>query len=756
MRTGILKGSASIGRAEPRRAALLRALALQLALAGLVLAATWAGFQTGVPVRAPAILSLPGLASGLNDLEEGERGPFRWTDGAATICAAQAGWAARSVVEVALAGDYALALGTAEVTIRPNANPAPALSLPPELRRYRLLTGGDQQPGPDLCVSLVGAAARDPNNDRSLGVPFYGASFRHLPAAGPVLPAPGQVGLNLIAAFVALWLIRLLGAPLWAAASFVGGATLLIGAALASGLVPAGAGLFGYMLVVVGGALGALAGLLAVGAISRRAPGLPLLARDLLGMAFWSALLVGGVRALQLVNGHQGAWPLKAGVDPHFTPLVILPAAICAGWAWLTLWLQERWGQADGPAPGPNRWGALLAPALVLIGAVLIPVALEAAVLGWESIYAVFRDNPYEYLADVPRVGDDPLGFVARYSDIAGELALHTRTHPPGAVLLLWAVERLVGPGPEIASWAAILLSALSALAALWLGWRLGGPGLAVLAGLIYVLMPGHMVYSVTSMDGLFNGLNALGAVAFFLCLEPAARARSALLAGALIGLGVFFTYTTTQLFFFGLAAAALAIYRGAAAGQTASAAVHVLRQGAIAAGTVVAIHLAIFLLTGFNIVQAAREATAENAIIAGKQLIEGPVRYPFLPPSAAHYVDFLGANLTPFLWYLAPWGLTALAAATLAGAGRGWAGLDRYEALLISAGVCVLGMWLAGLFNREVERIWGFAYPLLAVLIARHALQGDLRTRRWRAGLYLALFFAMSATIKMLLNTAW
>jgi len=614
-------------------------------------------------------------------------------------------------------------------------------------------------------------------------VPLYGVSLRQLPAAGPVVPPAGQTLLNLVLALSVLWLIRLVGAPVWAAVAIVAGGALAFGAATASGLVVAGAGLFGYMLPVAGGLLAAAAGIAGARALDRTAPGLPLLARDLLGMAFWSAVLVGGVWALQEVNGHHGGWPLKAGVDPNWTPLVALPAALFAAWLWLTLRASGISGQGDKWTRGQgDGW---LGPALVMVGAVVIPVALEVAVLGWDSLYAVFRDSPYDYQRDTWRVGGDPLGFLRHYVETAPSMALHNSNHPPGSILLLWAVEGMFGPGAVATSWAAIVLSALAAAAALWLGWRLGGARVAVLAGLIYLAMPGHMVYSVTSMDGVFNAVNALGAVAFFLCLEPPARARSAVAAGVLIAGGVFLTYTTTQLFFFGAAAAALAIYRRWAAGAGAqpaggagrgderfavppqppqgraardllTAAWPVLRQGLIAAGTIVAIYLTIFLVSGFNIFAAAREATAENAIIVGKQLVEGPVRAPFLPPSMAFYVDFVGANLAPYLWYLAPWGLAALSAAVLAGARRGWGGLDAWDAVLISAGACVLGMWLGGLFNREVERIWAFTYPLLAVLIARHALQGDERSRRWRAALFPALFFAMSAVIKMLLNTAW
>jgi hypothetical protein len=71
-------------------------------------------------------------------------------------------------------------------------------------------------------------------------------------------------------------------------------------------------------------------------------------------------------------------------------------------------------------------------------------------------------------------------------------------------------------------------------------------------------------------------------------------------------------------------------------------------------------------------------------------------------------------------------------------------------------AGV-VLGMWLSGLFIREVERIWAFTYPLAAVLIAAHLWQGaTARIRLWRAGIFIALFIAQSVLMRVLLYTYW
>ncbi|NTW03972.1 MAG: hypothetical protein HGA19_22310, partial [Oscillochloris sp.] len=147
--------------------------------------------------------------------------------------------------------------------------------------------------------------------------------------------------------------------------------------------------------------------------------------------------------------------------------------------------------------------------------------------------------------------------------------------------------------------------------------------------------------------------------------------------------------------------------------------------------------------------------ATAENARVMGRWLY-GQRERPFLPPSMDYYLLFLSANSTAYLWYLSPWGLTALGSELLASLRRGWRQADAFSALLVAAGACLLGMWLSGLFNREVERIWGFTYPLAATLIAHHTLSGGEQARRWRPWLYPLLFFAGMIVIKLLLDTVW
>jgi hypothetical protein len=561
--------------------------------------------------------------------------------------------------------------------------------------------------------------------------------------------------------------LRALRLPAWGAAGLIVAGAGLVTVLIASRLLMVGVRpdrllppLIGFLAVAALGA-GAVRNLgrLRIPAADTSSS---LLTRDLLGMAFWSLLLWGGTEALQWSSGHVGnVWPLKARVNPMLAPLVALPIALFGIWLALLLWQLRAADRAAGePGPGALRRPASLLPlAFVLISAVILPVVLKGAVRGWDTLYVTFRDSAYEYQHDVPLVSD-PLTLLRQYVALAPTLSLHTSTHPPGSLLLLWGLVQIFGPGAVATSWAAIILSSLGALAAFWLGWRLGGPAIAALAGALFVVMPGHQVYSVTSMDAVFTAILALGAVSFLLALEPGARPGLAMLSGGLIALGLFFTYTATQMVFFGLAVFAVAVTRGYA--QTAGgprglarAAAHPLRQSLLGAGTITTIYALVWLLTGFNLPASIHAASAINStVMNGVDTSDRLLS--FLPLSLAFYTDYLGANLLPYLWYLAPWGLTALSALLLTSISR-----ERRPGMLDSATIglagVVAGMWLSGIFIREVERIWAFTYPLAAVLIACHVWQGPTqRVRLWRAGLFAALFIAQSVFIRVMFYTYW
>lgn len=764
-------------------------LLLLAAVLLVVVAGTIAGYNDLTPLHIGADYRPERVLRGFHEVEHDDEGrlPFRWTGGTGTVCLEQVGYAPRHLVHVTLLGKGASALGINEVTFLVDDQPVTTAQLRPAMQNYTLLIDGRQRQHDNLCITITSKTTRATADyeRREFGVPFLELVFYRSTTAGLVLPALWHLSLNLAAAAVTFWLLRLSGLRAWLSALLVGSVALITGVAVAGNVLDPGMDAARNLAPTV-----SVAFLLLVGSLSLRLllsasfsfpPGSSsflLLKRDLAAMLIWSGVLWGSVRILQASYGPSGVWPLKAGIWPGFTPMVLI--AVAAFGVWLALVVrglvalllsrlpeeQEPKGVSIRPE-GEHKWRPHLFSALlfvVLIGAWALPLLLRTSVRGWDSLFWTFSNSPSDYILDVPRVGN-PLTFLGHYVALSPTLAWHNSNHPPGSVLLLWLVEQAFGPGPVSATWVAILLSGLVAVAAFWLGWRLGGPTIALLSGALMVAMPGHQIYSVTSMDGVFNAINALAAVAFFLALEPGSRPIRAALAGMLLALGLFFTYATTQLLFFGLAVCLLRLIsssgplsaseRGRRPPWLPGTSWFVLRQGAIAVAVLGGIYLLVYVTTGFNIVAASIQAKANNA----RLLLPDPTTAdPTLLglPTTAHYVYYLAVNIVPFAWYLAPWGLAALTPIVIAGR-HSWQSPKSIDVLAVSVVVLVMGMLFSGLFVREVERIWGFVYPLAAVLMASHIWQGETPSERlWRAGLFVTLFFAQSTIMRMLLNTYW
>jgi len=726
---------------ELRSLSLARALAAYLAIALIVIGVNWLIANTGQSLTIAPASASRWLLAGLNQVESSDSGDFRWTDGESQVCFEELGLAPRSLVTARIAGAYARSLGIETVTLGAGRAAPVTVALAPELRRYTLLTGVDQQIGAQVCLNIQSNAVRDPNNPRWLGVPVYGVSLTPLPAAGTIVPSFGSIGVGLALALGWLALLHLSGVPLFVATGIVTVGCGLISYSLIGGLIPFGAGTLRWSLPTVVGLWLGVAGLLG----TRWFPWRDERWRFAGGIIFWSAAILIAFWLLQQISGHSGVWPLKSRVDPSPTWWVVVPIGLALVWFGAGWQLLQR------------RLALVPVSMYVLVGALTLPVAFDIAVHGPDAPIALFRDSPYEYLRDTPQVAGDPIGFIASFETIAPTLSVHGSTHPPGAILFLWLIEQFLGPGPVATSWITIGFSALIPLVAVWLGWRLGDARLGLAGGILAVLFPGQMMYSVTSLDGVFSLLLAAGAAAFFLALESPQRRSMAILAGCLIAAALFMTYAATQLFFFGVTAAIFALARHRPQIGWRAALIAIIRQGALAAGVIVVIYLFIYLATVFNVISASRTATFINGEM-GEMMDRfreyGPPATPFLPPSYDYYLRFAAANLVSYLVFLTPWALMALSALYLRAQRERWQ--PWWAALLGSLGGLVLGMWLSGLFNREVERIWMFTYPLAAVLVAYHALSATADTQRWRLAIYAGLMLALFTLMKMTLYTIW
>jgi hypothetical protein len=159
--------------------------------------------------------------------------------------------------------------------------------------------------------------------------------------------------------------------------------------------------------------------------------------------------------------------------------------------------------------------------------------------------------SPDNYLTDVPGVGDSALAYLRAYTEHPQQLSDAARGHPPGPVLLLWALDRI---GVTDRFTLGLLITALGALLTpLVLTAMRGVCGEA--AGRAYapvlVLAP-YAVWVAVSVDVVVAVLGAAAVVLGVRASDPARTglraAGWALACGVTIGFGALFSYAAPWL----------------------------------------------------------------------------------------------------------------------------------------------------------------------------------------------------------------
>jgi hypothetical protein len=171
-------------------------------------------------------------------------------------------------------------------------------------------------------------------------------------------------------------------------------------------------------------------------------------------------------------------------------------------------------------------------------------VAAPVAAFGWAVALSVSigghglaepMHEPGGYLAGVPLVDGR---FLRTFTSAWPAYPTQLKGHPPGLVLVLWALDRVGLGGP---TWAALLVVAVgaSAVAAVLVAVAdVAGPAAARRAAPFLVLAPGA-VWMATSGDALFTGVAAWAVTATVVATSRRGRAAAvgagALWAGALL-----------------------------------------------------------------------------------------------------------------------------------------------------------------------------------------------------------------------------
>jgi hypothetical protein len=437
---------------------------------------------------------------------------------------------------------------------------------------------------------------------------------------------------------------------------------------------------------------------------------------------------------------HAGAAPLFAHWLPHAGPGTLPALAVAA--------LVVRYGPALALR---LRWHALLAAAYVTALAWTLSLAL---VDGWQRGLAGRLTTGPEYLTEVPGVTSIPAmlrGFTGRILDHQPDSwTTHVAGHPPGALLIFTALDRL---GLSGGAWAGLLCVAAGALTAVAVPVtvRLLVSDRAARAAAPFVaLFPGAIWIGV-SADGLFAGVTATGVA----CLAHGLVRRSgpaAFAGGLLLGLGAYLSYGLVLMSAIAAAVlpATLAGRRGTRSGRLAALAnrrgtwsgqrtAHTDRRAAQAdrrrART--GRHRAWWAVAGAGVPVAAF-TVAGFAWLTGYHLLIQ--RY--YQGIAAHrpYAYWVWADLAAVIIAAGP--VAAVIVRRAVAARRGpWL-------LPLAAAAAILAADLSGYSKAEVERIW---LPFAVWLMAGAGLLPNPARRRW-----LIAQAALALAINHLFLTAW
>ncbi|MEU7905741.1 hypothetical protein [Actinoplanes sp. NPDC049118] len=429
------------------------------------------------------------------------------------------------------------------------------------------------------------------------------------------------------------------------------------------------------------------------------------------------ASVVGGALYLAGRPVRAASAPFTAAWLPHVGPGT--PLALCV--AGLVAWHGPRLARVLG-------WRRLMVAGYAAAAAWILSLAL---VDGWQRGLAGRLVTRHEYLSEVARVTDVPAllrGFTGRILDFQPDSwTTHVAGHPPGALLVFVALDRVGLGGGAWAALACVAAGALITVAVPVTIRALGDEDAARTAVPFLVLFPGA-IWIGASADGLFAGVTATG-VALLAVALTRRQLCTGMAAGALLAAGLYLSYGLTLIIVPALAVVLLARRTGRLPWRTIGA--------TVSAGVTVVVA---FTLAGFWWLDGYRLVVA---------------RYYQGVASDRPYAYWVWANLALVVACAGPVAAVILRRAAVradpAALLRRPSRLLRLEpfVLLPLAGLfAILAADLSGLSKAEVERIW---LPFAIWLPAGAALLPPPTRRGW-----LLTQAATALLINHLLLTTW
>ena len=385
---------------------------------------------------------------------------------------------------------------------------------------------------------------------------------------------------------------------------------------------------------------------------------------------------------LTTFHGLEPLSPLYAFLMPEFRPaaaLFVLLAVSCG--LFLPRLISPRIS---------TRWFAvglfILSLALPLT---LFLVRDDFAQLG--SQFLIYPGE--EYFDDAARIID--LGqFVRHYTELAPQLSLHGRVHPPGFATFLYAVGHVFSKTPLAAGVAVLLVFAAGTVFA-WRAFALVLDDRAArIAALSLLAAPSLLDFACTSMDAVFYAAAGLVLLAALLSFSERGRWWHGVLTGVALYLAMFCSFSAVPLALF------IALYGALLWWDRRSLGVPL--QLCIAFVSFAAAYTVARYGAGFDLWESFRVAKSQHYQIMGSVLGRS-VASAYLPTTFGNIAAFLIG--------------TGLAIVPLFVRGARNALTPRVSRSLFVATSATLAVVCAGgLYTMETERILIFAVPWLAV----------------------------------------
>jgi hypothetical protein len=400
---------------------------------------------------------------------------------------------------------------------------------------------------------------------------------------------------------------------------------------------------------------------------------------------------------------------------------LVFPAIVFAGWVKLV----RRMLRAPVPPAYAMFFGFVAVLSLNVTVAMMdgSPAAVSKP-FNWPGM---------EYFGDVRSVND--IGsFLYGYTANLYHYSVHTRTHPPGGVLLLYFVRLALGPGVAAAAWAAVVITATGVVPFYLLAHRLAGEPIARLAIALYPVAPSLVLFGATSMDGVFLVSLLWSTYLLQRAITGPRFTLPAIAAAISLTISVMFSYVTLCIVAMMLiyAILELAVYPS-----------HLRRIAgvfAICAAMIVAFLAMVDHLTGFNYL----------ACLQASRYYDHYAMRTFTV-SFGRYVDISFCNLIAFLIGVGLPGVVLWGRQTVESLNRRTEA-DRFNIALV---ISVLIFSFAHLFTHETERIWLFFIPPALIAAASWIERrgtSDGRLLEWA----MCLSFAQTWLFQLLLFTIW